>query len=110
MLRIFAVVIGQIMSQLVKKSVRTTDLPFRLPKVKLLPSLSLSGISRTSVGIFSSRIVPPFVAELPLIGGALGIVMASALAKELSKKANVSTAIWGAERAFISLINNTKEL
>jgi hypothetical protein len=70
-----AVVIGQIMSQLVKKSVIITDLPLRLDSVKVLPAASWSGIANTADVIGASRRVPPIFAGLPVIGGGVGITI-----------------------------------
>jgi hypothetical protein len=72
MSRIFAEVIGQIMSQLVKKSVSTTVLPLSEASEKLLPLASTSGMLRIDAGIGASRIVPPIIAAVPVIGGGVG--------------------------------------
>ena len=77
--RIFTLVIGQIMSQLVKKSVSMTYFPLSDPKVNVFPEASESLVLDTTAGIGTSNIVPPALAAVPEIGGGVveGIVMAA---------------------------------
>ena len=85
-------VIGQIMSQLVKKSVSTMYLPLRLASVKLFPEVSVKVVLATAAGIGTSNIVPPPIAAVPEIGGGVVVGMGTLIDASAGAAENATTA------------------